>query len=294
MIKCISCIFLILGIVLSQNANSKGMLDFMDPCKDAESDFKSSSTSIRHQTKASVSKIEAWYKSPDSLPSDMKAYYREAVKSYAYKVWSDSPTGKGTIASWRAANANVDIKNQFLQFIYPKEVSTDLENSLATQLFKRDYIENIKPNMDKEVKEINAMLASKKEELDEACSSDVVSQVFRGTLGRVIMIGQANFDAAKNEDGDIAAAVRAITGISITDIFKYGLSGGENSEINKLKRTWIDALDNAGVGKNHFVRETLRSLDVTNMNVPKELQITIDSRSLKNACTNATLGIVKC
>ena len=36
--------------------------------------------------------------------------------------------------------------------------------------------------------------------------------------------------------------MRAVTGVSIGDIMKNGLAGGENSEMNKLRKNWTAAL----------------------------------------------------
>lgn len=44
----------------------------------------------------------------------------------------------------------------------------------------------------------------------------------------------ANIEAAKREKGDINKAIRATTGISVEDIKKHGILGGENSEARKL------------------------------------------------------------
>jgi hypothetical protein len=41
-----------------------------------------------------------------------------------------------------------------------------------------------------------------------------------------MLIVSANVEAAKNEKGDIAKPVRGVSGISITDIQKYGIQGG--------------------------------------------------------------------
>ena len=43
----------------------------------------------------------------------------------------------------------------------------------------------------------------------------------------------ANLTAAKNESGELSKLIRAITAISITDIEKYGLLGGDNSFLRK-------------------------------------------------------------
>jgi hypothetical protein len=45
----------------------------------------------------------------------------------------------------------------------------------------------------------------------------------------------ANAQAAQRESGDIAKAARTISGISIADIENYGIVGGPNSELNKIK-----------------------------------------------------------
>jgi hypothetical protein len=43
-----------------------------------------------------------------------------------------------------------------------------------------------------------------------------------------------NIKASERESGDIDKAIRAVLGISITDIKAYGLLGGPNSEMRKL------------------------------------------------------------
>lgn len=44
----------------------------------------------------------------------------------------------------------------------------------------------------------------------------------------------ANIDAAGNENGELAKALRVVSGISVSDIDKYGLCGGKNSEVRKI------------------------------------------------------------
>jgi hypothetical protein len=122
--------------------------------------------------------------------------------------------------------------------------------------------------------------------VDENCKPDVVSQIFRGTIGRLLLTYAGNKEAAKNEKGDIAALTRLLTGISLTDIMKYGIGGGPNSEVKKLGRTWTDGLDSVGIGPNSALRQGAAALDPTNQNVPKQLQITIDNRSMDNLGKN--------
>jgi hypothetical protein len=47
------------------------------------------------------------------------------------------------------------------------------------------------------------------------------------------MLGN-NWEAAKRENGEVAKYFRATSGISITDIEKYGIRGGPGSEMSKI------------------------------------------------------------
>lgn len=55
----------------------------------------------------------------------------------------------------------------------------------------------------------------------------------------------------------VTQVFRAVTGISAKDIAKYGLLGGENSELRKLANS-------VAGGENSEVRKTLRFLDPGN------------------------------
>lgn len=65
----------------------------------------------------------------------------------------------------------------------------------------------------------------------EKPSEDLIKAIL---IKEAIRIISANIDASKNENGEIAKLVRALSGVSITDIERYGLCGGENSEVRKL------------------------------------------------------------
>lgn len=60
-----------------------------------------------------------------------------------------------------------------------------------------------------------------------------------------------NFNGAGNESGDGAKALKALTGISIDDIAKHGILGGENSYLRKIIPTWSDGGGIFG-GENSF------------------------------------------
>lgn len=80
--------------------------------------------------------------------------------------------------------------------------------------------------------------------------SEVVNVLLHWVEERFI----ANFEGAANESGDGAKLIRGITGISIADIEKYGILGGENSYLRKIIPTWSDAGGFFG-GDNSFFRK---------------------------------------
>lgn len=54
---------------------------------------------------------------------------------------------------------------------------------------------------------------------------------------------QANIEAAGRESGEIDKLIRALAGISIRDIEKYGICGGKNSEVRKLIGSLCNDID---------------------------------------------------
>jgi hypothetical protein len=54
-------------------------------------------------------------------------------------------------------------------------------------------------------------------------------------LGSPVRIVDGNVKAAANESGGAARALRAVTGISVRDIHKYGIFGGPNSLFHKVE-----------------------------------------------------------
>ncbi len=78
----------------------------------------------------------------------------------------------------------------------------------------------------------NAALGSLQSDVNKSCPMDVANQSLRIGIGVVlapVTIVAGNFEAAKNESGALAQALRASTGISMRDIDKHGIWGGSNS-----------------------------------------------------------------
>jgi hypothetical protein len=267
---------------LAAPAKADGALDFADYCKAIEKDQTAVSASIERDVSAITTKLANWYKDPTTIPPDDLEHYRNVVQLAAYKAWEQSASGAELIKAWKTTDPNVNVVDDFNKKIYSKEMTPEKEIEMARRLYKIDYEQNIKPKLDQSVATINKNIADSKQKVDESCKPDVVSQIFRGTIGRLLLIYAGNKEAAKNEKGDIAALTRLLTGISLTDITKYGIGGGPNSELKKLGKTWTDGLDSIGIGPNSFLRQGAAALDPTNLNVPKQLQITIDDRSLPN------------
>ncbi len=53
-------------------------------------------------------------------------------------------------------------------------------------------------------------------------------------IKKAIQLMQENIKASGRESGEIDKLVRALSGVSVKDIEKYGICGGKNSEVRKL------------------------------------------------------------
>lgn len=238
----------------------------LDPCVAEEKKFNTLADALRGQAAATAAKFANWNDNPDTIPEDVLAEYRSAVKDYAFGVWKDSPTGKGVVQSWQPI-AEDAAKAKFLEFIYAKEIPPELEKKLAQSVFQKDYADHLKSKLGKMATEVNDDINANKEKLDGACSAGEFSKFLRMTLGNAMIMVHGNFDAAKREDGEIAKAVRATTGISVTDILKDGLQGGPNSEVAKFNKMLEDVLDKNGMGGSTVVGQVFNSINPTKWSV---------------------------
>lgn len=244
--------FVLMSMVFISTSNAQGALDFADPCIKAEGRFQTTAQSLRGNAEALISK---W----DNLqepPPELKSFYVDAIKEAAYKSWIDNDQNKSLIKIIISAKPEFDSKRYFYDEVYSKLLNNQQENELVNTLFISDYAVNIRPRFLKEKDELEKKIAEQKGELDSSCKKDVFNQVFRATIGNAMLMLSQNFEAAKAEKGEIAKAVRAISGISITDISKHGILGGENSELRKVA-------EGIAGGENSEVRKALREFDKT-------------------------------
>ncbi|MBU3029728.1 hypothetical protein [Paracoccus marinaquae] len=74
--------------------------------------------------------------------------------------------------------------------------------------------------------------AQETEDSSESSAIDpVVLQLLLESLADNI---EGNISAAERESGELAKLVRALTGISVLDIERFGICGGPNSELRKI------------------------------------------------------------
>lgn len=68
-------------------------------------------------------------------------------------------------------------------------------------------------------------------ESEGATTDDLIKAILIKEAAKTIA---ANIEASKRESGEIDKLIRAIAGISIADMKRYGICGGPNSEVRKL------------------------------------------------------------
>ena len=291
-----------LGACIASVALGQAQALELDPCVTEKAKFETTADALRGRTVEILTKFASWNDKPDLIPEDTLKVYRDAVRDYAFGIWKETPAGKGVLESWQPLPDEAAAKVKFLTFVYAKEVSPELEKKLAQSVYQKDYAENIKPKLASAAAGVNNDINNNKAKLDESCSQSEFSRFMRVTLGNAMIIVNGNFDAAKNESGEIAKAVRAITGISITDILKNGLQGGENSEVAKFNKMLEGVLDRNGMGSSTVAGQVLNSINPTKWKIslpeaklPSKIDTTIriDEGSFKNTITNVTGGLVK-
>jgi hypothetical protein len=264
----------------------------LDPCVTQTAAFKTNADAIRGQTAAAQAKFASWNDNPENLPADILVSYQTAVRDYAFGLWKDTAAGKGVLASWQPLADDGAAKAKFLTFVYSNEISPELEKKLAFAVFKKDYADNIKPKLNQLVEDSNKDIAANKAILDEGCSATVFAQFMRVTLGNAMIMVNDNFDASKRESGEVAAAVRAITGISITDILKNGIQGGEGSEVSKFNKMFEDVLDKNGMGSSTVAGQIFNAINPTKWSVtipPGATTVKIDSDTATNVIKNTVV-----
>lgn len=123
--------------------------------------------------------------------------------------------------------------------------------------FKLQLEELHKGNVDAAVKQLEFERDNPTEE-DKPNPSEEISKWFTAiivTLGTWLVDRfVSNFEGAANEPGEGAKIIRGLTGISIKDIEKYGILGGENSYLRKIIPNWSDGGGFFG-GENSFFRK---------------------------------------
>ncbi|QRY69122.1 hypothetical protein JVX98_12905 [Ensifer sp. PDNC004] len=217
-------------VILSTNANAQGLFDFADPCKKAEGQFSDGVEAARAGADALIYKWDAL----TYPPAEIAPLYRDALIDSLAKSWLQSETSKPLIEMAKKNDPQFEPLKFFKESIYPQAVPLEQEREYIRLLFKADYAASIRPRLLEQRSKVEEEIQQKKGELDDSCKPTVVDQLLRATIGNVASAVDANFKAAENESGEVAKSVRALTGISLGDIQKYGIAGGPNSEFNKI------------------------------------------------------------
>lgn len=241
-----------LMIVFSSTASlADDLLDFSDPCTDAQNKFSTSSSALH----ARADQILAKWDSAVDPPDEVKPFYVEAVQAAIYSNWLKDPAVAPLIATYKKADAKFDAKSFFMTQIYLSVVTPEQEQTYVRELFKADYAINIRPKIIAERNDLENTITTQKSELDKDCKQDLVDKILRSTYGNGMLFVTANTDAAKQEHGVLAQSFRLTSGISIADIEKNGILGGDGSEIRKIA-------EGAGAATNN-VRDLLNTLNKT-------------------------------
>lgn len=243
-------------LACGQAANAAGALDWADPCVDAEKTFNSNGAAAR----ARADQVIKEWDGRVEPPGELRGLYVEAIREGAFKAWSDDPGTKVILDALKAKDPKLDPKVLFITEVYPKVITPEKEAEYVRAIYKADYDSKIRPQLVTSRAELEKQIAAEKQKMDGACKPDVLSQVLRGTIGNALIILGNNWNAAQNEKGEVAKYFRATSGVSLTDIQKYGIQGGPNSELNKILG-----------GENSAARQVIKALD------PSQWKIKVDA-----------------
>jgi hypothetical protein len=233
-------------VALSSSAFAGGgAFDFLDPCIKARDDFAGQRQAVRARIERAEATTPTLTATPEFQDAWMKAK-REASRPYFDKEIAPALRKYGVTNFDAAFGAWFE---DMIASVSPQELN---------ELIDRNYRELAKLEMAGIRSQSEAEFDSAKSELDAACKKDVGNQVLRVALAPLGWI-DGNFKAAKDEHNVVTQVFRAVTGISPKDIAKYGLLGGENSELRKLANA-------VAGGENSEVRKTLRFFDPGNHN----------------------------
>lgn len=224
-------------------AFAAGAFDFLDPCIKARNEFSDQRQQIREKYAAVNASVGSMTYTPEFKVAWIKAKREQARPIFDMEV---APA----LARYKVTDMDAAFDAWFNDML--GSIAPDDLDSIINITFRQLAKEEVAQSQDK----TGADIDKAKNDLDSACKKDVGSQILRVAMAPISWIG-GNFEAAKDEHNLVTQVFKAVTGISPKDITKYGILGGENSELRKL----ANAI--AG-GKNSEIRKFMRSLDPSN------------------------------
>lgn len=212
-------------IVFSSDPSyGKGLFDFLDPCIAAKNDY----WAARNNIMSDIEKQKSAVKSQKAPVEFRDFWWKEKRK--LLQDYFDANLGDVI----RAGGGNY--KKAF-EIWLAKQVEAQGGMKAIDPIIESEFKKTKTLLLDRQKGATQAKLDETKQKLYDGCPQDVGNQVFRGgvvILTAPVNIVRGNFDAAGRESGDIAKVLRAITGVSESDIRRRGVCGGDNSEMRKL------------------------------------------------------------
>jgi hypothetical protein len=188
----------------------------IDPCVNAHENMGE----LRKSVASEHRKHDALIAQATPTPQFEESWFN--VQKASYREWFDANLAPAV----RKGKGNVEtaFKKSFADW----QKQTEVRAAMTAQYRQIAHEILVAPVHEKD----NASVRKAQQGVNSSCTMDFGNQALRVTLGAVVFpvtVISGNIDAAKREEGFGAQIVRGVTGISLTDIRKYGPLGGPNS-----------------------------------------------------------------
>ena len=236
---------ILLASLLASPAQATGTLDFVDPCIEAKAKFQDARRDKLHAIDKEIRKA----KTAEVSEEDMKralARVREREKSKFVDAAGDViRTSGGSID--KAFNA-----------WYAKQLTKMGGEKALREKITQQYRAWLEQEYRTARQETAAQFDAEGKKLKEECAPDVASQLTRASMAALVKpVTQTvqQWEAAKDESGELSKAAKATIDVSLDDIATGGLLGGDKSDARNFVEKTL------GVGRNHEVRKLGRKID---------------------------------
>ncbi len=225
-------LFILLSCVLQTIgcAQAEGIFELLDPCVAAKEEFQSSRSEILDEIR------EQLEENTTGEPSiEFTNYWWAEKRRFLLDYFSRSELAELVKA---AGGSDTEAFALWMAKQIEREGGADrLDNVVVVDEFHRLRQLVILEQRGSTEKELERA----KRELYGECALELLDQRIGAQLTVTSLdIIAGNFEAAASERGDLSKLVRATTGISVSDIQRYGMLGGRNSEFRRLFSSLLD------------------------------------------------------